>query len=100
MSSPTTRPQNAVASQNVRILAFLSICVGGLLGGLIGWSFVRLQIKGNAETWAALGALGGSILSALGIAVVATLVMRAMREWNTIQRGVNPRTGEPIRPRG
>ncbi len=93
-------PLTAVPPRNVRILSFAAICAGGMLGGLIGWAFVRLQVAGDPSIPQALGALGGAVAGALGIAIVATLVMRAMNEWRTIQRGVNPRTGATLRPPG
>lgn len=100
--SPRPSPVvTAVAPRQIRILSFVSICAGGLLGGLIGWAFVRLQVSGDTAVPQALGALVGSIAAASGIAVVATLVLRAVNEWRTIERGINPRTGTafpPVRP--
>lgn len=89
----------AVAPRQIRILSFAAICAGGLLGGLIGWAFVRLENPSNSDVVQALGALVGALACALGIAVVATLVLRAVNEWRTISDGVNPRTGEPLRAR-
>jgi hypothetical protein len=80
---------------------FLGISVSGILGGLIGYGLVatscadtptraeRLlaQVPGfRADTASCtlpeLGAaLAGTILAAVGAAVVATLVMRAQHEW-------------------
>ncbi len=89
----------AVAPRQIRILSFVAICAGGLLGGLIGWAFVRLQVEGDTAVPEALGALVGAVVCALGIAVVATLVLRAVNEWRAIEQGVNPRTGQPLRRR-
>ncbi len=100
MSSPHHVTPTTVAPRKVRILSFVAICAGGLLGGLIGWAFVRLQVDGDTAVPEAFGALVGAVGAALGIAVVATLVLRAMNEWRTIQQGINPRTGRELRRRG
>lgn len=100
MSNSVPVTPSTVAPRKVRVLSFLSICAGGVLGGLIGWAFVRLQVDGDTAVPEALGALVGSIAAALGIAVVATLVLRAMTEWRSIQQGINPRTGTALRRRG
>jgi hypothetical protein len=97
MPDARTSMITAVAPRQIRILSFVAICGGGLLGGSIGWAFVRLQMSGDTTVPQALGALVGAVLCALGIAVVATLVLRAVNEWRTLQHGVNPRTGEKIR---
>lgn len=86
----------AVAPLRIRVLSFLAICGGGLLGGMIGWAFVRLQVSGDTTVPQAVGALVGAVLCAAGIAVVATLVLRAVNEWRTIQEGINPRTGRSL----
>jgi putative membrane protein len=67
-------------------LAFVAILVGGLCGGLIGYSVTDLQCtSGCGGAKAGLGALIGALLAAGGVAVVAVLVLRAMAEWRTIQ---------------
>lgn len=91
--------RSAVAPRNVRIAAFVAICSGGLLGWFIGFAFASIQVSGNTTTIGAIGGFIGAVAGALGIAVVATLVMRAMNEWRSIERGVNPRTGESFRER-
>lgn len=96
MSDASTQPASALPPRAARILAFASIVVSGLFGGMIGWAFVRLQVGGDPAVPQAVGALVGAVLAAFGVAVVATLVMRAMNEWRTIQHGVNPRTGKPL----
>ncbi|HZA78354.1 MAG TPA: hypothetical protein VE623_18395 [Acidimicrobiales bacterium] len=76
---------SALPSTLARALAFVAILVGGLCGGLIGWAFVDLQSDGESDVLAGLAGLGGAIIGALGVAVVATLALRAMGEWRTIQ---------------
>ncbi|MYB73836.1 MAG: hypothetical protein F4X68_07745 [Acidimicrobiia bacterium] len=62
-------------------MAFASILVGGLCGGLIGFAFIDLQCEGNCALWTGLGALIGAVAGAVGLAVVAILTLRAMEEW-------------------
>ena len=95
MSDPVARPYapSALPSTTARLLAFLAIVVGGVCGGVIGWSVADLQCgppdRPRAEqpadddcgTVMGLGAVGGAVLGAGGVAVVAVLVLRAMAEW-------------------
>ena len=109
MQPETARPYSptALPSTGARFLAFLAILVGGLCGGLIGWSVTDLQCGGNEATivvdrdnptstsivdpadagdddctaWNGAGGLLGAALGAGGTAVVAVLVLRAMAEW-------------------
>jgi hypothetical protein len=89
--TPSDRPADrdytptALPSTGARVLAFLSILVGGLCGGLIGWSLVDLQCSGDCGVEAGLAGLAGAAIGAAGVAVVATLALRAMGEWRTIQ---------------
>ena len=77
---------SALPSTTARVLAFASILVGGLCGGLIGWAFVDLTVASDdSGVLAGLAGLGGAVVGALGVAVVATLALRAMGEWRTIQ---------------
>jgi len=83
----------ALPSRAARLLAFLAIVVGGVCGALIGWSVVDLQCgspeRPGAEqqadddcgTLMGIGAVGGAVVGAGGVAVVAVLVLRAMAEW-------------------
>jgi sugar phosphate permease len=76
---------SALPSTTARVLAFASILVGGLCGGLIGWAFVDLTVEDASGVLTGLAGLGGAIVGAVGVAVVATLALRAMGEWRTIQ---------------
>jgi hypothetical protein len=69
-----------------RVLALLAILVGGASGGFIGWAVVDVQCTGDCGTATAIGAVAGAIVAAIGVAVVAVLVLRAMGEWKTIQQ--------------
>lgn len=78
----------ALPSVGARVLAFASIVVAGTCGGLIAYAVTDLQCD-SARTSAddsctvlAGGAgLIGAVACALGVAVVAVLVLRAMAEW-------------------
>ncbi len=105
MATTDERPLDAaVAPRSARILAFVSVLIGGICGGLIGWALVRIQdtdrrlhvIRHN-PVGQGLGLLVGAVIGAVGVAVVAVLVLRAMQEWHTIQEGGNPRTDGPRR---
>ena len=78
----------ALPPVTARILAFLAIVVGGVCGGLIAYAVTDLQCGSGQEaaddtcTAIAGGAgLVGATACALGVAVVAVLVLRAMAEW-------------------
>jgi hypothetical protein len=76
---------NALPPLGARIAAFVSILVGGICGGLIGWAFVDLQCDGDCAVAAGLVGLAGAVIGAGGVAVVAVLALRAMGEWRTVQ---------------
>lgn len=89
MVSPDTRPEalSALPSRTARVVAFASILVGGLAGGLIGYGLVDVQCNGACGTPLGLGILIGSVLSAGGTAVVAVLALRAIGEWREMSDG-------------
>jgi hypothetical protein len=76
---------SALPSRLARALAFVAILVGGAAGGLIGYALVDVQCEGSCDTPRALGAGVGAVLAAVGTAIVAILVLRAMGEWRDIQ---------------
>jgi hypothetical protein len=76
---------SSLPSTGARVLAFAAILVGGLCGGMIGYSITDLQCEGSCTTNTALGGAIGAVLGALGVAVIAVLALRAMGEWKTIQ---------------
>jgi len=92
----------ALPPVGARLLAFVAIMVAGACGAVIGYAVTDLQcgpeeratprgevvdqaVEDDADdgcrTVAGLGALGGAVVGAGGVAVVATLVLRAMAEW-------------------
>jgi hypothetical protein len=82
--SPAPRPVSALPSRRARAVAFAAIIVAGICGALIGYSFVNIQCHGDCTTPEGGGAITGAIIAAVGVAVVAVLVLRAMGEWKTI----------------
>ncbi|MCY3967390.1 MAG: hypothetical protein OXF21_02325, partial [bacterium] len=77
--SPQER--SALPPRTARWLAFVSILLGGLCGGVIGFAFIDLQCEGNCGLWTGLGALVGAVAGAVGLTVVAILALRSMEEW-------------------
>lgn len=68
-----------------RLTAVLAVIIAGTAGGLIGWSVVDLQCTGDCAATAALIGIGGAVIAAVGVAVVAVLTLRAMAEWKAIE---------------
>ena len=81
----SSRPLSALPSVQARALAFGAIIVGGLFGGLIGFSTVKVGCEGSCGTPQGIGSLSGAVFAAAGVAVIAVLVLRAMGEWRSIQ---------------
>jgi len=80
----TERPLSALPSPVARILAFVSILVGGVAGALIGYALVDIQAENAGDVALGIGLLVGAIVTAGGTAIVAILVLRAVGEWRTI----------------
>ncbi len=79
-------PLSALPPPKARFAAFVAILLGGFAGGLIGYTLVELQCHGTCATQRGLGALAGAIIAAIGMSVVAVLVLRALGEWKEIER--------------
>ncbi|HEY2813310.1 MAG TPA: CvpA family protein [Acidimicrobiales bacterium] len=77
--------ESSLPSTGARVLAFAAILLGGLCGGMIGYSVTDLECTGNCSANTALGGVVGAVMGALGVAVIAVLALRAMGEWKTIQ---------------
>jgi hypothetical protein len=86
---------SALPSVGVRIAAFAAICLSGLSGAMIGYSLIALQCDGDCGVAKGLGLFIGALIAAVGMAVVAVLVMRALGEWREVtdreQAGHAPR---------
>jgi hypothetical protein len=78
------RPLSALPSPVARAIAFVSILIGGLAGGLIGYALVDIQYDGTNATPLGIGLVVGAVLAAGGTAIVAVLVLRALGEWKSI----------------
>ena len=76
------------------VAAFLAVVIGGLSGAAIGYGLVGIDCQGDCETAEGVGALVGGLIGAVGVAVVAVLVLRAMSEWRR-----NVAAGRPGEPR-
>ena len=79
MSEP--RPLSAIPPVAARVVAFVTILLGGLAGGLIGFALVDLQCDGDCSVPKGLGLLFGAGICAGGMAIVGVLALRAMGEW-------------------
>lgn len=77
-------PLSALPSPRARAAAFVAILAAGVVGGLIGYALVDLQCSGDCALGRGLGAMIGAILTAVGMSVVAVLVLRAVGEWRQI----------------
>lgn len=77
-------PVSALPSVGVRITAFTAVLLGGLGGGIIGHAYASIACpSGACTTSRGLWLLGGSVVGALGLAVLAVLTLRAIGEWRT-----------------
>ena len=65
--------------------AFAAIIIGGCAGGLIGYTLVKLQCTGNCGLPLGLGLFIGAVVAAVGMSVVAVLVLRALGEWREVE---------------
>ena len=78
------RQLSALPSPLARAIAFAAICVAGLTGGAIGYSLVDVQCSGSCQLGTGIGLLIGSASGAIGMSIVAVLVLRAVGEWREI----------------
>jgi len=63
------------------LLAFASVVIAGLFGGVIGYGLADVGCTGDCEGAKLLGTVIGSTVAAGGVGIVAVLVLRAMAEW-------------------
>ncbi len=94
-SLPVAALPSAAPTRGVRLLAFASIVIAGLCGGLIGYAFTDLQCTDGCSTLAGFGALVGALIGAVGVAIVAVLVLRAMDEWDSVKGDKVTRRRDP-----
>jgi len=91
------RPLSALPSPGARVAAFIAILVGGAAGGLIGYTLVHLQCHGDCALPLGIGTFAGAVLAALGMSIVAVLVLRAVGEWREIEARERDARNEPGR---
>jgi len=80
----SSRPLSALPSPAARAVAFVAICVAGAAGGVIGHAVIDLQCADECTGGRAFGLVTGAWGMALGMAVVAVLVLRALGEWREL----------------
>lgn len=87
VSSPTVNePESALPSVRARVIAFVSILAAGALGGATGVWFMGTQCDGECSVGTGLSMWFGTVLLALGTAVVAVISLRTVAEWNSARR--------------
>ena len=79
--APETAPPSHAAGRWAVLAAFLAVVVGGLSGAAIGFGLVEIDCTGECGTAEGIGAIVGGLIGAVGVAIVAVLVLRAMAEW-------------------
>ena len=76
---------SALPSVAARAIAFCSILLGGLAGGLLGYGIIDAQCDGVCTVQTGTGMLICSLMGAGGTAIIAVLVLRVQGEWRQIQ---------------
>ncbi|MEI6400806.1 MAG: hypothetical protein WCP59_01345 [Actinomycetota bacterium] len=84
MATPE-RPLSAIPSPAARVAAFVAILLGGAAGALIGYTLVKVQCEGDCALPLGIGLFVGAIVAAIGMSIVAVLVLRAQGEWRMVQ---------------
>jgi len=79
------RPPSALPSVFARAVAYISIIIAGIAGALIGFTLVDLQCQGDCDVPNSIGLILGAATGALGMGVVAVLVLRATGEWKELE---------------
>ncbi len=80
----------ALPTQGARAIAFIAILVGGFCGLLIGQALARLQCNGSCDLIVGVTGFVAAVVCALGVSVVAVLVLRATGEWKAGSRAGRP----------
>ena len=93
---PSVDLPSAAPSSRARLVALLAIGFAGACGGLVGYAVTDLQCPGGCPTMAGVIGLGGAVITALGVGIVAVLALRAMAEWRTGSRQQEARDHHPV----
>lgn len=65
----------------------IPVVIGGLIGGLIGWSVTTVSCRPDGcVTMAVLVGMGAALVTAGGVLVVAVLAIRSLNEWQEAER--------------
>jgi hypothetical protein len=67
------------------VAAFVAILLGGAAGALIGYTLVKVQCDGDCALPLGIGLFVGAVVAAIGMSIVAVLVLRAQGEWRMVQ---------------
>lgn len=95
MPAPDDRPLSAIPSPAARLAAFVSILLAGAAGALIGYTLVSLQCEGDCALPLGIGLFVGAAISAIGMSIVAVLVLRAQGEWRMAKTDQLGRRNDP-----
>ncbi len=76
-------PGSALPPLGARVLAFASVLLAGIFGGLIGFAIVDVATVGERPVLAGLVGVASAAVAAGGVAIVVVLTLRAMGEWKT-----------------
>ena len=90
-----TPSRSALPGRRARAVATLAILLAGVCGGLIGYALVDVSCAGDCGWQLGVGALVGAVASAAGVAIVASLTLRASHEWRSGRRAAR----RPVRRR-
>lgn len=94
-----TPSRSALPGRRARAVAALAILLAGVCGGLIGYALVDVSCTGDCGWQLGVGTLVGAVASASGVAVVASLTLRASHEWRSGRRAASGATRRPVRRR-
>jgi hypothetical protein len=78
MPEPVPPP---LPSRTAYLVAFAAVVASGLFGATIGYGLVDVSCEGGCGAATVTGALVGAVVAAVGVGVIAVLVLRAMAEW-------------------
>jgi hypothetical protein len=79
---PTGRPG---PSRGVLAAAFVAVVIAGAAGAVIGEGLVGVGCRGSCSNARGVAAVIGGLAAALGVGIVAVLVLRAMSEWRRVR---------------
>lgn len=70
----------------------IPVLLGAVIGGVIGWSVTTVSCRpGGCAASATLIGVGSALVTAIGVLVVAVLVLRSLNEWQqAVRRGEEP----------